>query len=297
MILRLNHIGIAVESLDNAITTYSNLFGYIASDIRNDQEHGAQLDARIMMPNQTWLHLVENHDANSLTNKFLQEHGEGLDHAALETDDIELEIAHLKALGVNIYQNKVFESSEGKHAYILAKDAIGFNVELIQPSKRALRWNPDKISNPNLKGLQHIGVAVTNVKESTAKFRDLFRIEARGLRTDQHYGTQLDMMIEPGNDRLWFHLVESTDPENRVTQFMAKHGEGLEHLCIEVDDIRRAVKTVKKAGVPLFMHKIFLDRDDGFEAFVYPEYNHGVTVELIEPYITSRGYRYKVEDF
>jgi len=99
------------------------------------------------------------------------------------------------------------------------------------------------------------------------------------------------MMIEPGNDRLWLHLVESTDPENRVTQFMAKHGEGLEHLCFEFDDIRKAVRRVQEAGVPLYQHKIYLDRADGFEAFVYPEYNHGVTVELIEPYPTSRGYR------
>ena len=78
---------------------------------------------------------------------------------------------------------------------------------------------------------------------------------------------------------------------------MDKHGEGLEHLAIEVADIRRAVKRVKKAGVPLFENKIYLDREDGFEAFVYPQYNHGTTVELIEPYITSRGYRYKSEDF
>ncbi len=297
MITKLNHIGLAVENLDNAISTYTKVFGYIATDIRNDQENGMQSDARIMMPNQTWLHLIESRDSNSFVSQYLQKHGEGLEHAALETDDINSEIDHLNSLGVSVYKNQIFETTEGKHAYVLAQDGIGFNVELIQPSKNAFCWDPNKISNPNLKGLQHIGVAVTNVKESTAKFRDLFRIKAGGLRTDQHYGTQLDMMIEPGNDRLWFHLVESTDPENRVTQYMAKHGEGLEHLAIEIDDIRRAIKTVKKAGVPLFMHKIFLDRDDGFEAFVYPEYNHGVTVELIEPYITSRGYRYKCEDF
>ena len=78
---------------------------------------------------------------------------------------------------------------------------------------------------------------------------------------------------------------------------MAQHGEGLEHLAFEVNDIRRAVKTVKKAGVSLTANKIYLDREDGFEAFVDSKNNHGVTVELIEPYITSRGYRYKVEDF
>ena len=98
-------------------------------------------------------------------------------------------------------------------------------------------------------------------------------------------------MIECTNDRLWLHLVQTDDSENRVYQFMKNHGAGLEHLCVEVDDIRKAVKQVKSTGTPFFQHKIYLDREDGFEAFVYPEYNHGVTVELIEPYEDSRGYR------
>ena len=42
--------------------------------------------------------------------------------------------------------------------------------------------------------------------------------------------------------------------------------------------------------MPLEQNKIYLDRADGFEYFVNPEYNHGITVELIEPYPTSRGY-------
>ncbi len=71
-------------------------------------------------------------------------------------------------------------------------------------------------------------------------------------------------------------------------------GEGLEHICIEVDDIREAVKRVTGTGTPFFDHKIFTNRPDGFEAFVYPEYSTGVTVELIEPYGTSREYRLRI---
>jgi catechol 2,3-dioxygenase-like lactoylglutathione lyase family enzyme len=111
------------------------------------------------------------------------------------------------------------------------------------------------------------------------------------LRTDQHDGKQRDVMVVPGNDRLWIHIVESWGPTERVTKFVQEKGEGLEHLCIEVEDIREAVKRVTAAGVPLYEHKIFTNRPDGFEAFVYPEHTTGVTVELIEPYPTSRGYR------
>jgi hypothetical protein len=116
-------------------------------------------------------------------------------------------------------------------------------------------------------------------------------LHARDLRTDQHGGEQKDVMIEPGNDRLWLHVTESWGENARVRQFLDEKGEGLEHLCIEVADIREAVLRVTGQGVPIFDHKIFTNRPDGFEAFVYPEHTTGVTIELIEPYPTSRGYR------
>jgi methylmalonyl-CoA/ethylmalonyl-CoA epimerase len=291
MIKRLSHIGLVCESLDETVKTYEKLFGLKAVDFRNNQGKGFQLDARIMFPNECWLHLVQNWNPDSRVNKFLKKHGECLEHLCFETDDIEKDVNHLRKMGVPLYQDTIFNAADGFEAFVYPDDAIGFTVELIQPHAASWKFEADRLSNPNILGLQHIGVAVNNVAAAVQKIEKLFGMKASGLRTDQHYGTQRDIMIEPGNDRLWLHLVESTDPENRVTQFMQKHGEGLEHLCIEFDDIRQAVKQVQAAGVKLFENKIYLDRPDGFEAFVYPEFNHGVTVELIEPYFNSRGYR------
>jgi methylmalonyl-CoA/ethylmalonyl-CoA epimerase len=291
MITRLHHLGLVVDDLHKACDTYDKLFGMKAVDYRNDQGKGFQLDARLMLPNGCWLHLVQNWNPESRVNKFFKQHGESLEHICIETDDIEGDVAHLRKIGVPLYQDTIFNAADGFEAFVYPEDGIGFTVELIQPHTTSYYWEPEKVSNPNLLGLQHIGVAVNNVARAAERFEMLFGVKANALRTDQHYGTQKDMMIEPGNDRLWLHLVETQDPENRVYQFMQKHGEGLEHLCFEFADIREAVKRVKAAGVPLYQNKIYLDREDGFEAFVYPEYNHGVTVELIEPYATSRGYR------
>jgi catechol 2,3-dioxygenase-like lactoylglutathione lyase family enzyme len=200
-------------------------------------------------------------------------------------------VDHLRKIGVPVYQDTIFNAADGYEAFVYPQDGIGFTVELIQPHATSWRFDEAKLSNPNVLGLQHIGVAVKDLSAAAQRFEHLFGVKAEELRTDQHYGTQKDITIHPGNDRLWLHLVQSEDPENRVTQYMDKHGEGLEHLCIEFADIREGVKMARTAGVPLYQNKIYLDRADGFEAFVYPEYNHGVTVELIEPYADSRGYR------
>jgi methylmalonyl-CoA/ethylmalonyl-CoA epimerase len=291
MIIRLSHIGLVVDNLENAVNNYEKVFGLKAVDFRNDQGKGFQLDARIMFPNECWLHLVQNWNPDSRVNRFLKSHGEGLEHLALETDNIEADVNHLRKIGVPLFENTIFNAADGFEAFIYPMDAIGFTVELIQPHPDSWRYDKTRLSNPNILGLQHIGVAVKDVMKARERFAWLFNIQAKELRTDQHYGTQKDMIIEFGNDRLWLHLVESTDPHNRVTQYMDKYSEGLEHLCIEVADIRKAVRMAARAEVPLYQNKVYLDRADGFEAFIYPEYNHNVTVELIEPYETSRGYR------
>jgi methylmalonyl-CoA/ethylmalonyl-CoA epimerase len=166
----------------------------------------------------------------------------------------------------------------------------GVRVDVLQPTTG--HWEHDAPSDiSGVLGLQHIGVAVEDLDAAIDAFKTLFGLAPRGLRDDQHGGEQLDMMIEPGNDRLWLHVTQSWGPNARVRHFLDRVGQGLEHLCIEVDDIREAVIRVTDAGVPIDDHKIFTNRPDGFEAFVYPEFTTGVTVELIEPYPTSRGYR------
>ncbi|MBM4456379.1 MAG: hypothetical protein FJ011_01230 [Chloroflexi bacterium] len=293
MIIRLQHVGLSLENLRAFEERFEALFGLKALDLRKDQGRGFQFDSRIMFPNELWLHCVQNWNPESRVNRFLKQHGEGLEHIALETDDIEGDVAHLRKLGVPLYQDKIFNAPDGFEAFVYPADAIGFTIELIQPHATSWRFDAAKVSDANILGLQHVGVAVKNVEQAAERFEKLFRLQAVELRTDQHYGEQRDIMIPMGNERLWLHLVETTQPGHRVHEFMKQRGEGLEHLSIEVADIRKAVIQARSAGATLEQNKIYLDRPDGFEAFVLAADNHGITVELIEPYPTSRGYRPK----
>lgn len=293
MIIRLQHVGLVVRNLHDFSESFDRLFGIRALDLRKDQGGGFQLDSRIIFPNECWLHVVQNWNSESRVNKFLSTHGEGIEHIALETDNIEADVAHLRGIGVPIYQDKIFNAPDGFEAFIYPDDALGFTIELIQPHETSWRFDASKVTNPNVLGLQHIGLVIKNVEEAGKYFERLFGIIPTNPRTDQHDGQQRDFIFEVGNDRLWLHAIEPLVPEHRVYQFMIKHGEGLEHLAIEVADIRKAVMQVQSAGVPLEQNKIYLNRPDGFEAFVLPEYTCGVTIELIEPYPLSRGYRFK----
>ena len=179
MILRVHHIGLVVEDLEKAVKNYEKLFGTKATDFRNDQgkKNGVshQLDARIMMPNGCWLHLVQNWNPDSRVNKFLQKHGESLEHVALETTDIEEEVAHLRSIGCPVVDDKINNAADGFESFVTPEDGIGFTVELIQPHKTSYGFEPWKCSNPNVLGIQHIGVACKDVAASTEKFAKLFR--------------------------------------------------------------------------------------------------------------------------
>jgi len=288
MITKLRYVGWVVDNLEEVTADIDRIFSMKTTGIENGP-YGKT--TRMLFPNECWLFIREKSADDAAAYEFYQQHGENLDHIALESDNIREELERLQKAGLTLTEADIKDESEGRTITVPAEGPIGFMVKIIQPGKGSFTFDKRLCSNPNMLGLQHIGVAVKDMDATTGRFEELFGLKALDLREDQHYGTQKDMMIETGNDRLWLHLVQTDDPENRVFQFRQKHGEGLEHLCVEFDDIRIAVKTTKAAGVPLFMHKIYLDREDGFESFVYPEYNHGVTVEQIEPYEDSRGYR------
>lgn len=290
MILGLLYVSFVVEDLNPTRRAFRDLFGLPSERMDPDPFLGTRRGARIPFPNACWLYLMEPSSPQSLIGKHLERKGPGLERVAFLSDEVEAEFARVRAQGVPLADEALVDTPVGKRFVVPPECVSGVAVEILEP--RSSLWEPcPSTRTSGVLGFQHIGVGVKNLDVTSRQFQDLFGLEPRDLRTDQHDGEQRDVIIVPGNDRLWLHIVESWGPTARVTQFVQEKGEGLEHLCIEVEDIREAVKRVTGAGVPLYEHKIFTNRPDGFEAFVYPEHTTGVTVELIEPYPTSRGYR------
>jgi len=290
MILKLLYVGFAVENVDRTRRTFRDLFGLPGERVDPDPFLGTDKGARIAFPNECWLYVMESRQPESHIYQYMQHRGPGLERVAFLTDDIEVEFDRVRKGGVRLDEEALVDTPSGRRFVVPPEYMSGVTVELFQPAAGHWVFN----ASANISGvlsLQHIGVAVRDLETTCNAFGQLFDLRANDLRTDQHGGEQKDVMVEPGNDRLWLHVTQSWGENARVREFLEQKGEGLEHLCIEVDDIREAVKRVNLPGVPFFNHKIFTNRPDGFEAFVYPEHSTGVTIELIEPYPTSRGYR------
>ncbi len=294
-ILRVQHIGIVVKDLHASCAQFKNALGLEAIDFREDQGQGMQLDARILLGNECWLHLVENWNPESRVNQFLQEKGEGLEHISLETDDIEGDVEHLRNIGIPIWEDTIFDANDGYEAFVFPDQLPGLTIELIQSHDRSWFYPPESVGAPvsetlEITKLQHIGLCVNDLNQACDRFEKLFGLKAQDLRDDQGQGMQLDARILLPN-QCWLHLVENWNPESRVNRFVQERGEGMDHLALRTKDIHHDIDHLRENDIPIFEDRI-LDANDGYEAFVYPDKLPGMTAELIQPHAHSWTYPY-----
>ena len=76
-------------------------------------------------------------------------------------------------------------------------------------------------------------------------------------------------------------LVEPTDPNSGLAKFLNKRGEGLHHLCVEVNDINLVLGKLKETGVRL-INEDPISLPGRKMAFIHPKSASGVLVELYE---------------
>ncbi len=288
--LRIQHLGIVVRDLRDACDRFERIFGMTARDFRDDQGQGMQYDARILLGNECWLHLVQNWNPESRVSQFLEQRGEGLEHIAIETDDIRGDVARLRNIGVPVFEDTILDANDGYEAFVYPDQLPGLTIELIESHDRSWVYPEDAVDGPvsstlNLMRLQHIGLVVEDLARAREQFERIFELVARDFRDDQGHGMQHDARILFPNE-CWLHLVQNWDPESRVSRFLNSRGEGMDHIALQSSDVHADVAHLRGHDIPIFNDEI-KDANDGFEAFIYPDQLPGMTVELIEPHAHS----------
>ena len=128
--MKIDHIGIAVKNLDEAINTYKKL-GFTVSDIEEVPSQKVRV-AFIEIGNSR-IELLEPSRTDSPISKFLQKHGQGIHHLAIEVEDIEKKIESLKISGVSLIYPTPRQGAHGsKMTFVHPKSANGVLLELCQ---------------------------------------------------------------------------------------------------------------------------------------------------------------------
>ena len=125
--------------------------------------------------------------------------------------------------------------------------------------------------------LDHIGIAVKNLDEALAFYRDALGLEIEApedvasQRVRAHF-------IPAGGAAL--ELLEATAEDSPIAKYVAKRGPGLHHITLRVDDIRAALAQLKEKGVRLIDESPREGAHGSLVAFIHPASAHGVLVEL-----------------
>jgi methylmalonyl-CoA epimerase len=126
--------------------------------------------------------------------------------------------------------------------------------------------------------IDHLGIAV----ESIAAARGFY--EALGLRVlheekVEHEGVRV-AMLPLGESRV--ELLEPLGPETVVGRFLSKHGPGLHHVAVHVDDIEAVWKELHARGVTLVSPAIQTGAGGHLYFFVHPKSTGGVLLEICQ---------------
>jgi methylmalonyl-CoA/ethylmalonyl-CoA epimerase len=128
--------------------------------------------------------------------------------------------------------------------------------------------------------IHHIGIAVRDLDEAATRFGGLLGLK-RGDRYDlPEWGVSaLFMPVGPVGDS-HLELLEPHGEDSSVGKFLARRGEGLHHVCFEVDDIESTLREFARQGARLIDEKPRPGAGGHLVAFVHPKSSHGVLVEL-----------------
>jgi LAO/AO transport system kinase len=143
-------------------------------------------------------------------------------------------------------------------------------------SERASRGRRGWLSRAGVK-VHHVGIAVRDLEEAANRFGGLLGLE-KGARYElPEFGVKV-LFLPVGEGNL--ELLEPIGAGSTVASFLEKRGEGMHHVCFEVDDIEKSLADFKALGAKLIDEKPRPGAGGHLVAFVHPKSTHGVLVEL-----------------
>src|SRR4051812_17301675 len=131
----LDHVGIAVSDLHASLAFFKDVLDL---HVEASEEIATQrVRATFINTGQSTLELIEATSADSPVAKYLAKRGPGMHHVALRVDDIEAALAHLRARGIRLIDEKPRPGAEGALvAFIHPSASHGVLVELKQPAPK-----------------------------------------------------------------------------------------------------------------------------------------------------------------
>jgi len=135
------------------------------------------------------------------------------------------------------------------------------------------------VSMSRVINLNHVAILVQNLDRSLNFWRDMLGIQVSDFKDVSSESARIAFLpIENG----MIELVQPLDEKNSLSRYLSRHGPGLHHVCLEVDDIQAMLSNLKNSRVRLINDTPITGEDGRKYAFIHPESTSGVLLELYE---------------
>ena len=128
-------------------------------------------------------------------------------------------------------------------------------------------------------GIEHIGIAVKDLDTNAPFWKHVLKISHKGTETVAQEGVTTDI-YDTGNGKI--ELLKSMDSGSVIEKFLEKRGEGIHHVCFEVDDIYKAIIELKELKIDVISDRPTVGAEGYKVVFIHPKSTGGVLVELAQ---------------
>jgi methylmalonyl-CoA/ethylmalonyl-CoA epimerase len=130
-----------------------------------------------------------------------------------------------------------------------------------------------------LKRINHIAIAVNNIEEATKFYHEVMGLTLSGVEVVTAQKTKVGF-FKIGESNI--ELVQPAEPDSPLVKFLETKGQGIHHICFEVEDVEAEVKAYLDKGATLIDQKPRPGAHNTKVAFIHPKSSSGVLIELCE---------------
>ena len=133
--------------------------------------------------------------------------------------------------------------------------------------------------------IDHVGIAVADLDEAMAFYRDVYGMEVLHEETNEEQGVREAMIGvgDPENAASCIQLLAPLSPESTIAKFLDRSGPGLQQLAFRVVDVEQVSTILRERGLRLLYDEAKRGTSDSRVNFIHPKDTGGVLVELVQP--------------
>jgi methylmalonyl-CoA/ethylmalonyl-CoA epimerase len=130
-----------------------------------------------------------------------------------------------------------------------------------------------------IKKIEHLGIAVTDIKESLRVFESLLGTKCYKVEEVESEGVKT-AFLQVGESKI--ELLEATNPDSPIAKYLEKRGQGIHHIAFEVDNIQNEINRLINEGFVLIHQTPKNGADNKLIAFLHPKSTESILIELCQ---------------